>query len=45
MVNFIDSRFSSELMIDAKTQLLKEGETAQKIFFIKKRKYGSLAQM
>ncbi|SDS90642.1 cAMP-binding domain of CRP or a regulatory subunit of cAMP-dependent protein kinases [Mucilaginibacter mallensis] len=36
MVNFIDTQFSYELNIDAKTQLLKEGDTAQKMFFIKK---------
>jgi CRP-like cAMP-binding protein len=36
MVNFIGNHFSSELYIDAKTQLLREGEVAQKMFFIRK---------
>jgi CRP-like cAMP-binding protein len=36
MTNFSYDHLSQVVPIDAKTQLIKEGETAQKLFFIKK---------
>ncbi|MDB4920511.1 Crp/Fnr family transcriptional regulator [Mucilaginibacter sp.] len=36
MTNFSDDHFLQVIPIDAKTQLIKEGEIAQKLFFIKK---------
>jgi CRP-like cAMP-binding protein len=36
MTNFSYDQFLQVIHIDAKTQLIKEGETAQKLFFIKK---------
>src|SRR5258707_4629150 len=36
MTNFSDDQFLPVISVDAKTQLIREGETAQKLFFIKK---------
>jgi hypothetical protein len=36
ITNFIKEHLLPEIQVVAKTQLIKEGETAQKLFFIKK---------